>query len=96
MRQRIRLLEREEKQPVNQMDAVTNGLIGGTVASLLIIVGGGVALASNVWEKMSSPYILFAWLIVLSGLMIGQLYLTYCLVSEFAAAPSQTEKGVTT
>lgn len=78
------------------MDAVTTGLIGGSVASLLVVVGGAVALASNAWEKMSSPYILFSWLVVLSGLTVGQLYLTYCLVSEFAASPSQTEKGVTT
>lgn len=78
------------------MDAVTTGLIGGSVASLLVVVGGGVALASNVWEKMSSPYIFFAWLTILSGLTAGQLFLTYCLVSEFAASPSQTDKGVTT
>ena len=78
------------------MEAVTTGLIGGSIASLLLIVGGSIALASNVYEKFTSPYTVFLWLTILSALTVGQLYLTYCLVSEFAAAPSQTEKAVTT
>lgn len=65
------------------------------MASLLIVVGGLVAVYSDVWTKMSSPKTVFIWLTFLSALMIGQLYLTYCIVSEFAAAPSQTEKAIT-
>ena len=76
------------------MEAVTAGLIGGSTASLLIVVGGLVAVYSNVWTKMSSPQTFFSWLTLLSALMVGQLYLTYCLVLEFSAAPSQTDKGV--
>ena len=72
------------------MDAVITGVIGGGAASLLIVVGGAVALYSNLWQRLSSPYILFAWMTLLSGLQVGQLFLTYMLVSAFAEAPSQT------
>ena len=75
------------------MEAVTTGLIGGSVASLLVIVGGAVALGSNAWEKFSTPYFFFAWMTILSGLTVGQLYLTYSLVSDFSASPTQTEKA---
>jgi len=75
------------------MDAVINGLIGGGTASLLIVVGGAVALYSDLWQKISSPQVIFAWVCLLSALQVGQLYLTYVLVSAFAAAPSQTEKA---
>jgi len=76
------------------MDAVITGLIGGGTASLLLVLGGAIALFTDVWKSMVSWKIFFAWLSLLSALMIGQLYLTYVLVSTFAAAPSQTEKGV--
>jgi hypothetical protein len=76
-----------------RMEAVTNGLIGGSVISLLLVVAGAVALTSNIWEFYYSPKIAFAWLSFLSALMLGQLYLTYSLVSTFSAAPVQTEKA---
>ena len=91
------LWHEDVEQNVNvkqRMDAVINGLIGGGTASLLLIVGGVVAVYSNLWEKVSSPRIFFAWLCFLSALQIGQLYLTYCLVSAFAEAPSQTNSAV--
>ena len=72
------------------MDAVVNGLIGGSVAGLLIVVGGVVALYSDLYQKFSTPSVLFAWVSLLSALTVGQLYLTWSLVSSFAAAPSQT------
>jgi hypothetical protein len=75
------------------MDAVVTGLIGGGTAALLIVVGGVVALFSNLWEKVSSPRVIFAWLCLVSALQVGQLFLSYNLVSTFAAAPSQTEKA---
>ena len=77
-----------------RMDAVITGLIGGGTASLLLVVGGAVALYSDAWQKVSSPNMIFAWLCLLSALTVGQLYLTYSLVSAFAATPSQTDKGV--
>jgi len=72
------------------MDAVVNGLIGGSVAGLLIVVGGVVALYSDLYQKFSTPSVVFAWISLLSALTVGQLYLTWSLVSSFAAAPSQT------
>jgi O-antigen ligase len=76
------------------MDAVINGLIGGGTASLLLIVGGAVALYSDLWQKVSSPQLFFAWLCLLSAFQVGQLYLLFVLVSDFAATPSQTDKAV--
>ena len=76
------------------MDAVINGLIGGATASLLIVVGGAVAVFSGLWEKMSSNYILFLWITLLSALTVGQLYLSYTVSSALMAVPTQTETGV--
>ena len=76
------------------MEAVTNGLIGGSVVSLLLVIAGGVALTSNLWEFYYTPKIAFAWISLLTALTVGQLYLTYMLVSAFAASPSQTNQGV--
>lgn len=76
------------------MDAVVNGLIGGSVISLLLVVGGVVSAYSGVWEKIYTPSVLFTWLVILTGLMLGQIYLSYVLVSAFAEAPKQTTQGV--
>ena len=76
------------------MDAVVTGLIGGSTVSLLLIVGGGVALYSGLWEKMSSPNIIFAWLCLLTALTIGQLYITYITITTFAAVPQQDANAV--
>ncbi len=76
------------------MEAVTNGLIGGSVVSLLLVVAGSVALTTNLWESYYTPKIAFAWVSFLTALMLGQLYLTYFLVSAFAAAPVQTKQAI--
>lgn len=87
--------EGEENIPVKQrMDAVITGLIGGGTASLLLVVGGLVALYSGIYEKFTGPNVVFAWLSVLSALTIGQLVITYTVITTFSEAPSQTEKGV--
>ena len=87
--------EREENIPVKQrMDAVITGLIGGGTASLLLVVGGLVALYSGIYEKFTGPNVTFAWLSILTALTIGQLILTGIIVTTFSEAPSQTEKGV--
>jgi hypothetical protein len=57
-------------------------------------VGGAVAVFSGLWEKMSSNYILFLWITLLSALTVGQLYLSYTVSSALMAVPTQTEKGV--
>jgi hypothetical protein len=76
------------------MDAVITGVVGGGTISLLLVVGGAVALWSNLWEKFSSPQYIFTWLCFLTSLTIGQLYLTYVLTTAFAATPSQTDKAI--
>ena len=76
------------------MDAVITGLIGGGTISLLIVVGGAVALWSDLYKSVTTPNMLFMWLSVLTALTAGQLYLTYDLVSTFSATPTQTEKAI--
>lgn len=78
------------------MEAVTTGLIGGSVLSLLIIVGGAVSIWTDVWQRWSNPYITFVWLTTLSALTVGQLYLTYHVSLTLLVTPSQTEKAVVT
>jgi len=76
------------------MDAVIQGIIGGASASLLIVVGGAIAVFSGTWEKMTIGFSLFCWMTILTVLTIGQLFLTYTISTALAAAPSQTAKGV--
>jgi hypothetical protein len=76
------------------MDAVVTGLIGGSVTSILVIVGGLISVYSGMWERYTHPNIVMTWLTVLTGLTLGQLYLSYSIASAVAAAPVQTEKGV--
>ena len=85
--------EKEQNALNKSMDAVITGLIGGGTASLLLIVGGAVALYSDLWQRVSSPQTVFAWLCLVSALQVGQLYLTYSLVSTFAEGPSQTTRA---
>ena len=76
------------------MDAVVTRIAWGSAASLIVVVGGVGAIASNVWEKYSSPYILFLWLTLLTAMMVGQLYLTIFISYALAEAPTQTEKAI--
>jgi hypothetical protein len=76
------------------MDAVIQGIIGGATASLLIVVGGAIAISTGAWEKMTMGFSLFCWMTILTILTVGQLFLTYTISTALAAAPSQTEKGV--
>jgi hypothetical protein len=76
------------------MDAVIQGIIGGAAASLLIVMGGTVAVFSGAWEKMTLGLSLFIWMSTLTALTVAQLFLTYTISTALAAAPSQTEKGV--
>ena len=76
------------------MDAVTGGLIAGSVASIVLYVVGAVSVFSGLWEKLTSPYMLYVWLIALSGLAVGQIVLTGFVVQALVAAPQQTESAV--
>jgi len=72
------------------MDAVTAGLIAGSVASIILYVVGAVAVFSGLWQSLSSPYVVYLWMVVLTGLTVGQLILSGFVVSALAEAPSQT------
>jgi hypothetical protein len=76
------------------MDAVTGGLVAGSVVSIILYVAGAVAVFSGIWQTMSSPFMLYLWLILLTGLTVGQLVLTGFVVSALAAAPQQEETKV--
>ena len=78
------------------MDAVTSGLIAGATASSLLIFGGAVAYASDLWKTFLTPGGLFAWLTVLSALTIGQLGTTMIILQKLSAAPSQAKDAVAT
>jgi hypothetical protein len=43
---------------------------------------------------LTSTSFLIMWLFVLSGLTLGQLFLTWQIASAFSEAPSQTREGV--
>jgi hypothetical protein len=73
---------------------VSSGLVGGGLLSLGIIVGSVVVLYTNMWQKFANFRIFFIWMCILSALTVGQIYLSYTLSTAFAAAPSQTDKGV--
>ena len=76
------------------MDAVIQGIIGGSAASLLIVIGGAIAVFSGAWEKMTVGLSLFIWLALLTALTVAQVFLTYTISTALAGSPSQTETGV--
>ena len=76
------------------MDAVTIGLIAGSTAGAILYVAGAVAVFSGAWQAFSSPYVLYLWLVALTGLVVGQLLLSYFVVSALLAAPQQTDAKV--
>ena len=90
----IRPQKEEKEQDVKQMDAVINGLVAGGTTSILLIVAGVVVVFSDSLERLNNPSTIIGSLFFLSAISIGQLVMTSYLISAFAAAPSQTEKGV--
>jgi archaellum biogenesis protein FlaJ (TadC family) len=94
MRLHTRHVQEEKEQDVKQMDAVINGLVAGGTTSILLIVAGVVVVFSDSLERLNKPSIIIGSIFVLSALSIGQLVLSSFLISAFAAAPSQTDKGV--
>ena len=73
------------------MDAVVKGLIGGTATSLILFFGGIITLNSGFAELVKNPNTVGIWLILLTSLMAGQLYITYTITTAFAEVPSQTK-----
>jgi uncharacterized membrane protein (UPF0182 family) len=73
------------------MDAVASGLIAGSSAAILIVFGGAVAYSSTIWEKFMTAPLIFAWLVLLSALTIGQLGTTIIILQKLSAAPSQAK-----
>lgn len=78
------------------MDAVTSGLIAGATASSLLLFGGAVAYASDLWTRFLTAGGLFAWLVILSALTVGQLGTTIVILQKLSAAPSQAKDAVAT
>ena len=73
------------------MEAVTNGLIGGSVISLIIFVGGIITLNSGFAELVKNPNTVGMWLVGLTALTAGQLFMTYLISSALMEAPPQTK-----
>jgi hypothetical protein len=69
------------------MDAVTSGLIAGASASVLLIFGGAVAYASDLWKGFMGPEAVFAWFVILTALTVGQLGVTGIVLQKLAGPP---------
>ena len=73
------------------MDAVVKGLIGGSVISGILFIAGIISLNSGFAELVKNPNTVGIWLVVLTSLVAGQLFLTYFIASTLAVAPPQTK-----
>lgn len=73
------------------MDAVVKGLIGGAAISLILFFGGVISLNSWFAELVKNPNTVGIWLVVLTSLTAGQIFLTYFIASTLAVAPPQTK-----
>ena len=73
------------------MDAVTSGLIAGSAVSLLLVFTGMVAYVSDAWQSAVTPPSVFAWLVILTALTVGQLGVTGMVLQKLAAGPSQSK-----
>lgn len=73
------------------MDAVVKGLIGGATISVILFIGGIMSLNSWFAELVKNPNTVGLWLIILTSLTAGQLFLTYFIASTLAVAPPQTK-----
>jgi hypothetical protein len=75
------------------MDAVVKGLIGGTAISLILFFGGVISMSTGFGEIFKNPGTIGLWLITLTALTAGQLFLTAMIVSAFAEARPQTAQS---
>lgn len=74
------------------MDAVVKGLIGGSAISAILFLGGIVSMSTGFGEMFKNSNTVGLWLVVLTALTAGQLFLTSMIVSAFAEAPAQATK----
>ena len=72
------------------MDAVVKGLIGGSAISLILFFGGVISMSTVFGESFKNPSTVGLWLITLTALIAGQLFVTSMIVSAFAEARPQT------
>lgn len=73
------------------MDAVVKGLIGGAAVSLILFFGGILSLNSAFAELVKNPNTVGIWLVVLTSLTAGQLFMTYMIATTLMEAPPQTK-----
>jgi hypothetical protein len=76
------------------MDAVVKGLIGGTAISLILFFGGVITMSTGFGEMFKNPGTVGLWLITLTALTAGQIFVTSMIVSAFAEAQPQTSQSV--
>ena len=73
------------------MDAVVKGLIGGTAISLILFFGGVITMNSGFAELVKNPNTVGIWLVLLTSLTAGQIFITYSITAALSEAPSQTK-----
>ena len=73
------------------MDAVISGLIAGASASLLLVFAGAIAYVSDAYKSSMTTDAVFAWLVILTALTVGQLGVTGMVLQKLAAGPSQSK-----
>ena len=72
------------------MDAVVKGLIGGTAISLILFFGGVITMSTGFGEMFKNPGTVGLWLITLTAITAGQIFVTFMIVSAFGEAQPQT------
>jgi hypothetical protein len=75
------------------MDAVVKGLIGGTAISLILFFGGLITMSTGFGEMFKNPSTVGLWLITLTALTAGQIFVTSMIVSAFGEAQPQTSQS---
>jgi hypothetical protein len=76
------------------MAEVTNGIIGGVVASLLIVLVGILSLNGSMIEYMTTNVMLYTWLLLLTGITVGQFVFTYIIINAWSEVPKQKDGKV--
>ena len=74
------------------MDAV-KGIIGGIVASGLILFVGAIALKSDMIQTMTTGTPMYLWLLLNTAITIGQFVFTYIIITQITEAPKQKENA---
>jgi len=82
----------EENVDVEQrsMDTVSVAILAGSVASILVVLGGTITLVGGKYEFFTYGAGLFIWLTVLSGLTMGLFVFSYILTTFLTKLPQQS------